>query len=162
MNRDILLKRLRAARSAQLQWITFTRALADNGPNSERNTVAADAAQKRFLQWYSQAIRALSMLPSFDLISSNHKALMELQDQIHEALSQEEGASSDHFLSWFRDPRKTNPDLHHLIGKAQRRSQRLIDGLDILEKELKTLPEAALKKIDSGDYVDNSKRFIIN
>ncbi len=162
MNRQSILKGLRAARSSQLQWIAFTRSLADHPASSERFSKSALLAQKRFEEWYYGAAKPLSRLAAFELISANHKALTELQDQILETLNQPAPAETDRFLSWFRDPRRHNPALQQLIGKAQRRSQRLLDGLEILEKEIQTLPNETLQKLASSDYVDNNVRFLIN
>ena len=119
-------------------------------------------AQKRFNEWFYGAAQKLAVLNAFELVAVNHKALTELQDEILENLSEPHTPESDRFLSWFRDPRKENPALRQLIGKAQRRSQRLLDGLDILEKELKTLSTEDLQKLASVSYVDNSRRFLVN
>lgn len=162
MNRQAILKGLRAARSSQLQWITFTRSLGDNPSSLEKFSKSALQAQKRFEEWYYGAAKPLARLTAFELVTVNHKALTELQDQILESLTQPAPAESDRFLSWFRDPRRHNPALQQLIGKAQRRSQRLLDGLEILEKEVQALPDETLEKLASGEFVHNNVRFLIN
>ncbi len=161
MNRQSMLKALRAARSSQLQWITFTRSLTENPASAEKYAQSARQAQKRFEEWYYNMAQPLSGLGAFELVTANHKALVELQDQILETLSQPAPAQSDRFLSWFRDPRRHDPALQHLITKAQRRSQRLLDGLEILEREIRSLPDDAVKKLTSGTRIDN-RLFLIN
>ncbi len=161
MNRQSMLKALRAARSSQLQWIAFTRSLAENPASAEKYAQSAQQAQKRFEEWYYNMARPLSGLGAFELVTANHKALVELQDQILDTLSQPAPAQTDRFLSWFRDPRRRDPRLQQLIGKAQRRSQRLLDGLEILERELRSLPEDAMEKIAAGTHIDN-RLFLIN
>ncbi len=162
MNRQSMLKALRAARSSQLQWMAFTRSLADNPASSDRFSKSAVEAQKRFEEWYYMAAQRFSGLGAFELVTANHKALVELQDQILEALSRPVPPQSDRFLSWFRDPRRHDEKLQNLVTKAQRRSQRLLDGLEILEKELRALPDETVRKIASERYVDNVRSFLIN
>ncbi len=162
MNRQSILKGLRAARSSQLQWFAFTRSLGDNPASSDKYSKSALEAQKRFDEWFYGAAKPLAKLGAFELIAVNHQALTELQDQILDTLSQPAPAEADRFLSWFRDPRRHNPQLQALIGKAQRRSQRLLDGLEMLEKEVQALPEETLKKLASRNFVDNNVRFLIN
>ena len=162
MNKQSILKGLRAARSSQLQWIAFTRSLIENPSSSGRFSKSALQAQKRFEEWFYGAAKPLARLSAFELVSANHKALTDLQDQILETLSQPAPSETDRFLSWFRDPRRHNPALQQLVGKAQRRSQRLLDGLEILEREIQALPPQTLKKLASSDYVDNNVRFLIN
>jgi hypothetical protein len=88
MNKQSILNGLRAARSSQLQWITFTRSLVENPSSSERFSKSALQAQKRFEEWFYGAAKPLAQLAAFELVTANHKALLDLQDQILETLSQ--------------------------------------------------------------------------
>jgi len=145
-----------------MQWITFTRALAGSSSFKDQNSQSALQAQKRFNEWYYGPGQKLAPLKAFEMIAANQKALTELNDEILENLSQPTAGDSERFLGWFRDPRRDNPKLQNLIGKAQRRSQRLLDGLDILENELRTMDAETLGKLSSASYFDNSRQFLIN
>jgi hypothetical protein len=141
-NKRAILDQLRAARSVQLQWRTYTQALASGTAKHQ----AGVQARSKFNCWYWSASRQLSALKSFEAISATHKSMLQVDHQILNLLSIE--GPPTNFMKWFRSPKGNKvhqaAKAKHLVPNLVKKSSELLANMEALEKEIKGMSENEL------------------
>lgn len=137
-----ILDQLRAARSIQLQWRTYTQALTQGAPYQRTGI----QARSRFNCWYWNASKHLASLKSFEAISEAHRSMLQIDHHINKLILSD--PVPPNFMKWFRSPKsyKNNQTARakHLLPKLVESSNRLLANIEALEKEVKSMDEKEL------------------
>jgi len=152
-----ILDQLRAARSVQLQWRTYTLALTQ-GTSCQQTGVEA---RSRFNRWYWNASKHLASLKSFEDISDAHKSMLQVDHHINNLILGD--SVPPNFMKWFRSPKsyKINQatKAKDLLPTLLANSNRLLKNIKALENEVNGMSEKELMALPRTPIVKKSSKF---
>lgn len=157
-----ILTELRSARSAQIQWRSYTQALA-NSPNPEDTRNSAIQAYMRFSRWYDKSGKVLSGLPSFDKLNRSHKIFKYLNDQMFELLlSHTQQPDKNWFQLLLHDNNPTQKALSKLMPKVIEASNELLSNVEQLEDEVKAMSDRKFSGMMEHQFPAYEREFLVN
>jgi len=156
-HKRMILDQLRAARSVQLQWRTYTQALTQ-GASPQR---AGIQARSRFNCWYWSASKHLASLKSFEAISEAHKSMLQIDHHINKLILSD--PVPPNFMKWFRSPKSykntQTTKAKELLPRLIANSNQLLANIEALEKEVKSMSEKELMTLPRLPVVMKSSKF---
>jgi hypothetical protein len=142
MTKQQAIEQIQAAKAAHIQWRARAQALVAGVPVAQEQ-IPVIHTDCKFGKWYYGSGQALNFLPSFIAVDETHEQLHGVYLKIFNLLFGEDHRS---FLSTiFGSKRKhaaakhaeAEKHLEHLIGI----SRTLLESIELLEKDVKGLPE---------------------
>jgi len=145
MNKEETLAHLRNAKKAHITWVQRANALIEGLP-IEKEQVPVGCTECKFGLWFYGEGQALGMIPNMDCLKEIEKLHFELHDvymKIFKIYFSDEDRS---LFSKFFGTRKKVTSLNQEIAKdyytqLKMVSEKLVDGLDRLERRIYALQE---------------------
>lgn len=153
----MILDQLRAARSIQLQWRTYTQALTQ-GLSPQQ---AGIQARSRFNCWYWSTSKHLSSLKTFEDIAKVHKSMLQIDHHINSLILND--PTPTNFMKWFRSPKSYQNNqatkARNLLPKFVKDSNQLLVKIKALENEINRMSEKELMALPHTAVVMKSSKF---
>ncbi|HHJ21183.1 MAG TPA: hypothetical protein ENJ84_15365 [Gammaproteobacteria bacterium] len=161
-NKRKVLTELRSARSAQIQWRSYTQALT-NSPDPENTRNSAIQAYMRFSQWYDKSGKTLSELPAFDQLNRSHKVFEYLNNQMFELLlSHTHQPAKNWFQQLVHEVNPKQKALSRLMPMVIKASNDLLSSVEKLEREIKAMPEQQFNGMLAHQFPEYEQEFMVN
>jgi hypothetical protein len=151
MTKDEIVKQLKTAQHAHIQWLADAEALVA-GVELDKDKVPLTYIRCDFGKWYYGEGQGLSGLPTFLSLEEPHKALHGFYHEIFITLFEKVEPS---FLSkLFGNKRKHDQETHDkaksILPELERASNQLVRSLRLLETEIMTMTDDKFARLFYG------------
>jgi hypothetical protein len=143
VNKKVALDKLRKAKGAHLKWRAYAQALV-SGVSVDDDKIPVEHTSCAFGIWYhGEGKQKLGHLSSYDSVYTPHEMLHEIYKQIFELLHSKDSAGVFKKLFSSKEDRENERlilargYMEELVGV----SETLLQALDILEQEIRELPD---------------------
>ncbi len=144
MQKAQLLAQLRAAKSAHIKWRSYAQALVAGVPLDE-NQVPVIHTDCSFGKWYYGEGQSLSRLPAYRAIEVPHEMLHAIYMQLFKLLFEtEELGFFSKLVGASKRRQEKSAQIDSLLAKLVEMSRTLLEALEMLEKEVATMDDAAV------------------
>jgi len=148
MNKKEILLQLRRAKSAHIQWRSYAQALIAGIP-VEQDHVPIIHTNCKFGKWYYGSGQQLSSLSSYEAIGTPHEMLHQVYMKIFKLLFAKDDRSTlkKLFGSNAKLKQEHQEEAESLMKKLLSISGTLLEAINLLEGEIKDMPDEELSKI---------------
>ncbi len=143
MNKKVALDKLRKAKGAHLKWRAYAQALV-SGVSVDDDKIPVEHTSCVFGVWYhGEGKEKLGHLSAYDSIYTPHEMLHEIYKMIFELLHTEDNAGMFKKMFSSKEERRhermvlARSYMEEMVGV----SETLLQALDILEQEIRELPD---------------------
>lgn len=143
MNKQDILRQLKAAKSAHIKWRSYAQALVSGVPVSEEK-VPAQHTSCTFGTWYYGPGQILGGLPAFHAIEAPHRVLHEIYMQIFTLLFEAENKDAGFFRKLFGMSAKqanNREQVAQLLDSLIAVSRTLLEATEQLERDVQEMSE---------------------
>lgn len=156
-----ILRRLCAAKSAQIEWCAYTQGLTRAQADTSARMQFVET-RSRFGSWYHDSGRRLTLLKNFNQVTRSRQKLQHVSTRFFSRMFLSEAHELP--VKWFRsrsegrlrmeNQARLNKELEALKPQLKQASKQLISSITALETEIRNIPNGALQTLYATPRID--------